>query len=207
MAVAIASSDEGLFLIQDEQGCYTLPHVSAKKKGQARLCLEELLGKDHYQARLLRELAPMYMRHGHEFITVVPYLAEFGAYPKKDGQEIPYLFADEKKEYHFQMDPYLAALIRRSMIYLPYYQGRKRGVPLFEEEQKKVDFLLAATKYFARRIPTIERYDFLGLCASPASLKRIEAAFNDMLEHNQLKIGEYVRYLQYKEDLRKALEK
>ena len=140
------------------------------QKNKDKLILKQLADAGYSRPHIVSKLDPIEITVEDAPVTLCPVVFAF------DGMNKDYvtLSFDPKPE----KIPYLASLFYwRAEVYAPAYRGFKRTVPFLPPQAKQVERELACLEHHAKLLSKQDLADFRLLCASPASIRRINEAF------------------------------
>ena len=103
------------------------------------------------------------------------------------------------------IEPISLFLLKRMLIYKPFYERRERTVPLLPADQERAQWQIGCIEYFKNKIPGLEREEFEGLVGSASSVRQINEAFAQTCNAHHAHPRQYIRYLEYREKRRKEL--
>ena len=198
IAVALIVVKSGLFLLPSEDGP-VFPYAEIKANRQGKKALLKAFEEAGIKARIKEKLTPIVYEEGEGKATLLlPYRAVLLEEPEKGK----YLVADSEPK---NCPGPMQALVHYAYLYLPYFLGKKREIPLEKEEEEKAQWCLDSLDYFGHRIKKREKERFYGLYLAPSSPSRLFLAYDELLASHKLNPQEYVEYIQYKEAYKKAV--
>lgn len=140
------------------------------KKNKDKIILKQLADAGFPQPHIISKLDPIEITAQDAPVTLCPVVFAFNGM-NKDYEILPF---DPKPE----KIPYLASLFfYRAEVYAPAYRGFVRTVPFLPPQAKQVERELACLEHHAKLLSKQDLADFRLLCASIASIRRINEAF------------------------------
>ena len=168
LLVGIAYSGEALLLLPSP-GAFDLP--SFEKKGCLKRCLvRELTARAFEGVSLIRKFDRVEKEVAGEKVYLIGCVFSYA----NMNQTFRLLPVSSKPE----DAPELAKVfLWKCDVYAPVYLGMPRTVPFLPPEQKKVDKELDCLNFHVRLIGKKTLEEFRSLCASAASMRRVNEAF------------------------------
>jgi len=198
VAVAVEISQNGVLLIPSSKGHgFLFAEVGSER--DAQIAILNKLEEQGVQADLIKILPSIKSELQDVRIEYFPVMVAYKAKPAEGARH----YVSERE---VKIDPRFASVSRFLFLYLPYLQGKKRGVPLEVEDQERAAWCLESLEYFNRRIPKGRREMWIGLCKSPSSPSRLFTAYDELMAEFGLNPGEYAEYQKYRFDLRNKLQ-
>lgn len=142
---------------------------------------------------ILKELSPVTVVRGNETIVLYPFYC-------KDLNKFEYPKHIEHKYFRFNevqdiyVDPCDKFVIYKAIHYQKLVRGLKKTVGHGLSKQE-YNYMMAALRYYSKRLPKSEIIDFKGLLKCDVTKKEAEAAFKWLLNAYGLDYGEFLDQL------------